>query len=258
VWNLLSNAVKFTPKGGKIDVILQRVGSHIEIAVSDSGIGIEPEFLPHLFERFRQADSSATRAHGGLGLGLSIVKQLVQLHGGTVKAESRGSNLGATFTVTLPLVPIRSDASREHPTTPSAVAAQSDAVDLSGVRVLIVDDDADARELIKRVLTQCGAEARVAASALQALEILKAHRPDVLISDIGMPHMDGYDFMRRVRELPPFQGRSLPAIALTAFARSVDRTKAMMAGYQMHMAKPIEPQELVATVASFAGRIRRP
>ena len=258
VWNLLSNAVKFTPKGGKIDVILQRVNSHIEIAVSDSGIGIEPQFLPHLFERFRQADSSATRAHGGLGLGLSIVKQLVQLHGGTVKAESRGENRGAAFTVTLPLGPIRSEASREHPTTPPLAATQPDAVDLSSVRVLIVDDDADARELIKRVLTQRGAEVRVAAGALQALEMLKTHRPDVMISDIGMPHMDGYEFIRRVRELPPFQGRSLPAIALTAFARSVDRTKAMMAGYQMHMAKPIEPQELVAAVASFAGRISQP
>ena len=258
VWNLLSNAVKFTPNGGKVDVILQRVSSHIEITVTDSGIGVEPEFLPFLFERFRQADSSATRSHRGLGLGLSIVKQLVELHGGTVQAESRGENKGATFIVRLPLVPIRSAARREHPTAPPAVAVQSDRIDLTGVRVLVVDDEADARELIKRVLTQCGAEVRCAASAPQALEMLLADRPDVVISDIGMPHMDGYDFMRRVRQLPPLEGRRLPAIALTAFARSVDRTRAIMAGYQMHMAKPIEPQELVATVASFAGRLVRP
>jgi PAS domain S-box-containing protein len=258
VWNLLSNAVKFTPKGGTIDVILQRVSSHIEITVTDSGIGIERDFLPHLFERFRQADSSSTRTHGGLGLGLSIVKQLVELHGGTVKAQSRGGNLGATFTVNLPLLSVRSNASREHPTTPAAVAAEAVWFDLSGVRILVVDDEADARELIKRVLAHYGAEVRVAAGALQALELLSSYRPDVIISDIGMPGMDGYDFIRRVRQLAPFAGTKLPAIALTAFARSVDRTKAIMAGYQIHMAKPIEPQELVATVASFAGRIARP
>ncbi len=258
VWNLLSNAVKFTPKGGKVDVILQRVNSHVEITVTDSGIGIEPEFLPFLFERFRQADSSTTRTHSGLGLGLSIVKQLVELHGGTVQATSRGENKGATFIVSLPLVPVRSEASREHPTTPSVVAVHSDPIDLTGVRVVVVDDEADARELIKRVLTQCGADVRCAGSALQALEVLKTNRPDVLISDIGMPHIDGYEFIRRVRQLPPLEGRRLPAIALTAFARSVDRTRAIMAGYQMHMAKPIEPQELVATVASFAGRLVRP
>jgi len=258
VWNLLSNAVKFTPKGGKVDVILQRVNSHIEITVTDSGIGIEPEFLPFLFERFRQANSSTTRTHSGLGLGLSIVKQLVELHGGSVQAQSRGENKGATFIVRLPLVPVRSAAGREHPTTASTVAVQPETIDLTGVHVLVVDDEADARELIKRVLTQCGAEVRVAGSAPQALEMLKSNRPDVMISDIGMPHMDGYDFMRRVRQLPPLEGRRLPAIALTAFARSVDRTRAIMAGYQMHMAKPIEPQELVATVASFAGRLVRP
>jgi PAS domain S-box-containing protein len=258
VWNLLSNAVKFTPKGGKVDVILQRVNSHIEIGVSDSGIGIEAEFLPHLFERFRQADSSTTRAHSGLGLGLSIVKQLVELHGGTVSAQSRGENLGATFIVSLPLITVRSDASREHPTTPSAVALPAEHIDISGVHVLVVDDEADARELVKRVLAHYGADVRVAGSAQQALELLKSYRPDVIISDIGMPYMDGYDFIRRVREMAPFAGTRLPAIALTAFARSIDRTKAIMAGYQMHMAKPIEPQELVATVASFAGRIARP
>jgi PAS domain S-box-containing protein len=256
VWNLLSNAVKFTPKGGKVDVILQRVNSHVEITVTDSGIGIGPEFLPYLFERFRQADSSTTRAHGGLGLGLSIVKQLVELHGGTVEAVSRGENQGATFVVSLPLVPVRSEAIRQHPTGPPPVAVLPDAVDLSGVQILIVDDEPDARELIKHVLIHHGADVRVAASALQALELLKAHRPDLLISDIGMPQIDGYEFIRRVRQLP-LDGTKLPAIALTAFARSIDRTKAMMAGYQMHMAKPIEPQELVATVASFAGRIAR-
>ncbi len=257
VWNLLSNAVKFTPKGGKVDVILQRVSSHIEITVSDSGVGIEREFLPHLFERFRQADSSTTRAHTGLGLGLSIVKQLVELHGGTVSAESRGANLGATFVVSLPLISVRAEANREHPTASLGVALPAERIDISGVHVLVVDDEPDARELVKRVLAHYGADVCIAASAQQALELLKSYRPDVIISDIGMPSMDGYDFMRQVRQLAPFAGTTLPAIALTAFARSIDRTKAIMAGYQIHMAKPIEPQELVATVASFAGRIAR-
>jgi PAS domain S-box-containing protein len=255
VWNLLSNAVKFTPKNGKIDVILQRVNSHVEITVNDSGAGIKPEFLPHLFERFRQADSTTTRAQGGLGLGLSIVRQLVELHGGTVTALSRGENQGATFVVSLPLAPVRADAKREHPTAPPVVLIRSGDIDLSGVHILIVEDEADARELIRRVLFQCGAEVTVAAGALEALAMLKIRPPDVMISDIGMPDADGYEFIRLVRELPATQGGKVPAIALTAFARSVDRTRAMIAGYQMHIAKPIEPQELVATVANFAGRI---
>jgi len=257
VWNLLSNAVKFTPKGGKIDVILQRVNSHIEITVNDSGIGIKPDLLPHLFERFRQGDSSTTRTHGGLGLGLSIVKHLVELHGGSVHAQSHGENLGAAFVVSLPLAPIRADGVRAHPTGSSAVIVRQGDIDLTGVRVLVVEDEVDARELIKRVLIQCGAEVDTASGAIAALDILHVRRPDVLLSDIGMPEVDGYEFIRRVRRLPREQGGKVPAIALTAFARSEDRTRAMMAGYHMHIAKPIEPQELMATVANFANRVSR-
>jgi CheY-like chemotaxis protein/anti-sigma regulatory factor (Ser/Thr protein kinase) len=257
IWNLLANAVKFTSKGGKVDVILQRVNSHIEITVHDSGVGIKPEFLPHLFERFRQSDSSTTRAHGGLGLGLSIVKQLVELHGGTVHAQSPGENQGATFIVNLPLAPVRSELARAHPAAPTTVIVRHDDIDLGEIRVLVVEDEADARELIKRVLIQCGADVLVAAGAVEALERLKDYRPDVIVSDIGMPETDGYEFIRRVRRLSPLDGGKTPAIALTAFARSEDRTRAMIAGYQMHIAKPIEPQELIATIANFAGRVTR-
>jgi CheY-like chemotaxis protein/nitrogen-specific signal transduction histidine kinase len=255
VWNLLSNAIKFTPKAGKVDVFLERVNSHLEITVHDSGIGIKPEFLPLVFERFRQADSSTTRSYGGLGLGLSIVKNLTELHGGTVRAKSGGEGLGATFIVTLPLAPIRNEEKREHPTTPKSLPVNYDRIDLTGIKVLIVDDEPDARVLISRVLTQCNAEVSTAASAAEGLEQLRRLRPDVLVSDIGMPAMDGYQFIREVRKLPVDHGGKTPAVALTAFARSEDRTRAMIAGYQMHIAKPIEPQELAAAVGSLAGRL---
>ena len=255
VWNLLSNAVKFTPKGGKIEVILERVNSHLEITVSDSGLGIKPEFLPHVFERFRQADASTTRRFGGLGLGLSIVKQLVELHGGSIRANSAGEGLGAAFIVSLPLRTIRDEEKREHPTSRkgSAVACE---IDLAGLRVLVIDDEPDARELIRRVLLQCQANVTIAASAAEGLKLLQAERPHVLISDIGMPEMDGYQFIREVRKLSASDGGRTPAIALTAFARSEDRTRAMLAGYQVHISKPIEPQELIATVGSLAGQLR--
>jgi PAS domain S-box-containing protein len=257
VWNLLTNAIKFTPKGGNVDVMLERVNSHLEITVHDSGIGIKPEFLPMVFDRFRQADASTSRSYGGLGLGLSIVKNLVELHGGTVRAKSPGEGQGATFIVSLPLAPFRGDEPRQHPTTSKAPPIVSDTLQLSGIKVLVVDDEADARTLIQRVLFQCNAEVLVASNAAEGLAMLQQHKPHLLISDIGMPETDGYQFLRQVRQLPPEQGGDTPAIALTAFARSEDRTRAMMAGYQVHIAKPIEAQELLATVGSLAGRTGR-
>ncbi|MBA3539517.1 MAG: hybrid sensor histidine kinase/response regulator [Deltaproteobacteria bacterium] len=257
VWNLLTNAVKFTPKGGKIHVLVQRVNSHIEISVHDSGMGISEEFLPHLFERFRQADSSTTRRYGGLGLGLSIVKQLVELHGGSVTAQSDGVDHGATFIVTLPLRAVRGDdvQEREHPTTGRHPILRAPEVSLVGLTILVVDDELDARELVKSVLTDAGAEVFTASAADDALALVKAHRPDVIISDIGMPDRDGYQFMRDVRGLTALEGGKIPAIALTAFARSEDRTRAMLAGYQVHVSKPIEAMELVATIQSLAGNV---
>jgi signal transduction histidine kinase/ActR/RegA family two-component response regulator len=256
VWNLLTNAVKFTPKGGKIDLIVQRVNSHIEIIVHDSGIGISLEFLPHLFERFRQADSSMTRKYGGLGLGLSIVKQLIELHGGSVRAQSSGEGHGSTFTIALPVRAVRQHAAapREHPTTGTMPALRTPVVSLAGIRVLVVDDEADARDLLQSVLTEANAEVLTAESADAALALVKAQRPDLIVSDIGMPVRDGYDFIRDVRGLSASGGGRIPAIALTAFARSEDRTRAMLAGYQVHVSKPIEPQELVATVKSLAAQ----
>jgi CheY-like chemotaxis protein len=221
-------------------------------------LGITPAFLPHVFERFRQADSSSTRRYGGLGLGLAIVKQLVELHGGNVRAISEGEGRGATFVVGLPLAPVRGAAEddvRAHPTTtPRNAVIDCERFDLSGVRVLIVDDEPDACALLQRVLGQCKADVVTAASAAEGLEMLKSRRPDVVVSDIGMPDRDGYQFIRDVRALAPEEGGRTPAVALTAFARSEDRTRAMLAGYQIHMSKPIEPAELLATVGSLAGR----
>ena len=257
VWNLLSNAVKFTPKDGRIDVILQRVNSHVEIVVADTGIGLKAEDLPHVFERFRQVDSSTTRKYGGLGLGLSIVKQLVELHGGTVRADSPGEGHGSTFTVSLPLRAIREGDHREHPTTGRVPVVRSLDIKLDDLRVLVVDDEPDARELVRSVLTQAGAMVTTAASAVDGLELVKTAKPDVIISDIGMPERDGYQLIRDIRALPSNSGGNTPAVALTAFARSEDRTRALIAGYQVHLSKPIEPHELVVTIASLMGRMPR-
>ena len=257
VWNLLSNAVKFTPKHGKIDVLLARVSSHVEITVCDTGIGINPDFLPLLFDRFRQADASTTRRYGGLGLGLSIVKQLVELHGGSVRAESRGTDQGSMFIVNLPLRAIREDERRSHP-TPGIQAMRETGIALTGLRILVVDDDADARRLLDQLLRDTGAEVTTAMSADEALGYFAKAKFDVIVSDIGMPERDGYQFMRAVRARTLAEGGRTPAVALTAFARSEDRTRALLAGYQVHMAKPIEPHELIVTIASLTGRAGLP
>jgi len=254
-WNLLSNAIRFTPRGGRVHVSLERIDSHIEVCVADSGEGIKPEFLPYLFERFRQADSSSTRRHGGLGLGLSIVKHLVELHGGQVRAKSPGEGQGATFCIELPVMIIHPPEDvREHPRAPAPNAPTLDHPSLKGIKVMAVDDEPDARNLIHRVLTDCGAQVVLAASAQEGLALLSKERPDVIISDIGMPDEDGYQFIRKVRMLRPEEGGRTPAAALTAFARAEDRTRALRAGYQTHVAKPVEPTELTAVVASLAIR----
>ncbi len=253
-WNLLSNAVKFTPRDGQIDVTLKEVGSYIEITVSDTGAGIDPAFLVHVFSRFRQADGSTTRRHGGLGLGLAIVKQLVELHGGTVQARSEGENKGSKFIVTLPLASIhRTSGSDEddEPTHRATTLSSSPIVSLSGTKILIVEDEEDARDLLARVLEEYGATVIKQPSAQHAVELVLSERPDIIISDIGMPEEDGYSFIRRVRDLSDDVARSTPAIALTAYARSEDRVKAFLAGFQMHLAKPLETAELVTVVSNL-------
>ena len=256
-WNLLSNAIKFTPKGGRVEVRLERIDSHVELVVSDTGQGIKPEFLPYVFDRFRQADGTTTRAHGGLGLGLAIVRHLVELHGGTVRVGSRGDGHGATFTVVLPLRVINrelsSDEERGHPKAVSGEPHECPP-ELDGLSVLVVDDEPDARLMLKMMLEQCGAEVKVVASAREAIEEIERLRPDVLVSDIGMPEEDGYSLMRRVRALPAGRGGQIPAAALTAYAGADDRKRALLAGFQAHIPKPVDPTELVAAVASLAGR----
>jgi PAS domain S-box-containing protein len=257
VWNLLNNAIKFTPREGKVHVSLARVNSHVEITVADTGVGIDPEFLPHVFERFRQADASTTRKFGGLGLGLSIVKHLVELHGGSIHAYSEGIGRGTRFVVHLPVVALHQhsdEGPREHPTSSQAPSIDYRCIDLSGVKVLIVDDEADTRELLGRVLGECHAEVIGASHAQEALALIEAQRPNLLVSDIGMPDVDGYELLRRVRALGEARGGRIPAVALTAFARSEDRTRALRSGFQVHVAKPVEPAELVATIASVIGR----
>lgn len=261
VWNLLSNAVKFTPKDGRIQVRLERINSHVEIIVSDTGRGIEAEFLPHVFDRFRQSDGSMTRRHGGLGLGLAIVRQIVELHGGTVSAISEGENQGATFTVHLPFLPIRreptSEVPRVHPKTETG--APSDCPpELDDLRILLVDDEADSRELLNILLKSCGATVITASSAAEALKIVESERFDVVVSDIGMPNEDGFSLIKKIRQMPDEFGGSVPAIALTAYARAEDRVKALRSGFQMHIAKPVEPDELVIAIANLAGRMRKP
>jgi signal transduction histidine kinase/CheY-like chemotaxis protein len=250
IWNLLSNAVKFTPHGGKISVRVDQDGSDARVTVKDTGQGIDSEFLPRVFDRFRQADSSTTRSFGGLGLGLAIVRHLVELHGGTVSAQSEGASKGATFTATFPLLADRTEpVTMAH--TPEISAADNS---LDGLRVLLVDDEPEARQIISTVILRTGAEVKTCQSAHEALAKLAEWKPDVILSDIAMPEQDGYSFIRQVRSLPRDKGGDIPAAALTAYARDVDRRQALAAGYQMHIAKPIGASQLVTMIARLAGR----
>ena len=250
-WNLLSNSIKFTPKGGKVEVVLQQADSFVEIGIHDSGLGISPEFMPFVFDRFRQGDPSLTRQHGGLGLGLAIVKQLVELHGGTVRAESAGTGQGATFIVNLPLA---NAVNMTSESLSSAEYTDKQKSSLAGIKVLIVDDELDARELIQEMLVQRDANVITAASAAEGLKLLKAERPDVIISDISMPEKNGYQFIAEVRNLPAEDGGRTPAIALTAFVQMEEKTKAVSAGYQKHLPKPVDAFELVTAITSLAVR----
>jgi PAS domain S-box-containing protein len=258
VWNLISNAIKFTPKNGRVQLRLERINSHVEIAVSDNGQGISHDFLPFVFERFRQSDSTTSRRHGGLGLGLSIVHQLVEMHGGTVSVSSEGEGKGATFVVTLPLAAVNSKSfdekakERVHPKTSDKTMGFDCPPQLKGLRVLCVDDEKDSRDLLVAVLKQCEAETLPVSSAAEALAVFDEFKPHILVSDIGMPDEDGYDLIRKVREKETAAGqRRVPAVALTAYARVEDRLRALSSGFQMHIPKPVEPAELAAVIASL-------
>jgi len=258
VWNLVSNAVKFTPKGGRVQVKVERVNSHVEITVSDTGEGIHADLLPYIFDRQRHGDSSAARQHGGLGIGLALVRDLVELHGGSVFAESPGEGQGATFVVKLPLMIAQVRAQvlaevRQEPIVHQPASALTD-LSLAGVRVVVVDNDPAAVDLISEVLTRAGGVIRGCASAEIALHTLAQWRPDVLVSDIEMPGQDGYTLIRKVRALLPEQGGKTPAVALTAFSRPEDRIRSLRAGFNIHVSKPVDPAELTAIVASLAGR----
>lgn len=254
VWNLLTNAVKFTPKEGEVQVLLEQVASNVQISVTDTGEGIPNEFLPHIFERFSQADGSASRRHGGLGLGLSIVKTLVEMHGGKVSAHSAGRGKGSTFKLSLPL---RVTSGEEDHRTSSAgqsqasIASHSGMPKLAGARVLVVDDEPDARQILRRLILGSGGIPELAATVQEAEAMISQFRPDVIVSDIGMPGTDGYAFMRQMRQ----QGVTTPAVALTAFARAEDRIRSIQSGFQFHLSKPIEPAELLTVVASLSGRL---
>jgi PAS domain S-box-containing protein len=265
-WNLLTNAIKFTPKAGSVRVVMQQVNSHVEVTVVDSGVGMSPSFVAHAFDRFRQSDSSATQKTSGLGLGLSIVKNLVEMHGGSISAASEGEGRGSTFLVTLPLSAVNGSGSsvagvgvggRIHPRSEAPPISHGPAevrgIALNGVRVLVVDDEADARDVVRRLLAGAGAQVLTAASAAEALALLEDQHADVLVSDIGMPGEDGYELIRKVRMMGGGIG-SIRAVALTAFARLDDRTRAMLAGYQMHLAKPVDARELIVTVSTLARK----
>jgi CheY-like chemotaxis protein len=256
VWNLLNNAVKFTPSQGQVEITLERAGPRARLTVRDTGQGIAPDFLPHAFERFRQADSTSTRSHSGLGLGLAIVRHLVELHGGTVRADSAGENQGAVFVVELPLLPVRRETAANGPAAPAPPAARQGRLEprpsLQGLRVLVVDDEEDARDMVAVALAQCGVAVTAAASAEEALTLLPQVQPQVLLSDIGMPGQDGYSLIQKVRQLPAEQCGRVPAAALTAYARAEDRTRALVAGFQTHIPKPVDPAELAAVVESLA------
>lgn len=264
LWNLLSNAIKFTPKGGRVQIRLARVNSSVEVTVSDTGQGIGAEFLPYVFERFRQADHTTTRRHGGLGLGMAITKHLVELHGGTIRAESPGEGRGTTFILRLPVMIVHNAehlsavVTEQHPLAGEVRAQPAEWARLDGVHVLIVDDERDARDLLITILAQSGAGVTAVATVADALEELRIKKPDLLMSDIEMPDEDGYSLIRRVRALEDRQSRSIPAIALTAHARASDRLRALSAGYQLHMPKPVEPAELVMAIANLTNRGQGP
>jgi PAS domain S-box-containing protein len=248
--NLLTNALKFTPRGGRIRISLRRTAAHVEVSVADTGEGISAEALPHIFEPYRQAEAEAGRGHGGLGLGLTIAKQILMLHGGSIEARSAGHGHGATFTITLPL---RGPAeSARHAVLPATRPEERPGM-LGGLLVLVVDDEPDAREPVRRVLEEAGAEVVAVASAEEAMEAVRQQRPDVLVSDIGMPGQDGYDLIRSIQALPPGRGGQVPAIALTAYAAAEDRDRALQAGYRTHLAKPVEPAVLIAAIAALAS-----
>jgi CheY-like chemotaxis protein len=246
--NILTNAIKFTPRNGHVQARLNRIGSQAQIQIIDDGEGIDADFLPHIFDRFRQAESARGRAHGGLGLGLAIVRELVHAHGGTVVADSRGKGLGSTFTVTLPIPAV-------IPAHIEAATLQSPRVDepsISGVRILVVDDDADARELVALTLSSRGAVVQTASSAAEALEYLNRRRPDMIVADIGMPLEDGYELIRKFRALEVERSeKRLPAIALTAYASAADRDQALSVGYDLHLAEPVGPTDLTHAVAKL-------
>src|SRR5262245_55518669 len=256
VWNLLSNAVKFAPNGGRVEVRLERAGSYVKIVVADNGQGIKPEFLPYVFERFRQEDGGTNRQQGGLGVGLAIVRHIVEQHGGTVRVASEGLGKGATFTVGLPIALGRGELPAEsRGAAAGGRLASENPPTLAGVRALFVDDEADARELIAMMLTEGGAEVRTAVSATEALAACDEWRPDILISDIGMPGEDGYTLMKKLRAWESQRGGHIPAVALTAYGRREDRQRALSVGYEYHVPKPVDPTELLTVVASLTNRI---
>jgi len=257
VWNLLANAIKFTPANGGIEVKVERAGRYAQLCVSDSGQGINAQFLPFIFDRFRQADGTSTRQHGGLGLGLAIVRQLVELHGGTIKAESEGDGKGASFIIKLPLAPARKRSSRRERVT-RRIASKSEEVNvavmpqLDDVRVLLVDDDPDTLQILSVMLEESKASVQIAASVREALEVLEWFTPDVLVSDLAMPDEDGYALIGKIRQAENGNGRNIPAVALISYVRVEDRTRALSAGFNMFVPKPVEPDELITAIANLA------
>ncbi|HLO41032.1 MAG TPA: ATP-binding protein, partial [Phycisphaerales bacterium] len=260
IWNLLSNAVKFTPKGGMVHVELKRSGSYVELNVRDNGVGIPRDFLPHVFDRFRQADASTTRSFGGLGLGLSIVRHLTEMHGGSISVESAGPGMGSVFTVTLPIRSISGGPHQEpHPVSEVPVGSLSSSDCLRGVRILILEDEADARDFVRRLLIDQGAKVVSVGSVVEAMVQVNEAEFDLIISDLGIPGEDGYSFIRQLRALESRRSlKRTPCAALTAYARAEDRRRVMMAGFQVHVSKPVEPAELIAVAANLTGRIEQP
>jgi CheY-like chemotaxis protein len=256
IWNLLANAIKFTPDGGSVDLFIAPANGHMEVRIVDTGQGIRPDFLPHVFERFRQADGATTRRHSGLGLGLAIVRQLVELHGGTVHAASEGEGRGATFTVRLPMAAGAAATGHaagleERRTGASTASPMPRLPRLDALRVLVVDDSTDGRTLTSLVLTQAGATVTAVGSVREALQMLEGERPDVLVSDIGLPDEDGYGLIRQIREREAEHGGFLPAVALTGYARAEDRAQSLAAGFQAHVQKPVDPAVLTAAIATI-------